>query len=147
MGKQDRTVQTPPARYAHILHRVARILAVLFAVIIIHESLIPVSATPNVTHFDKLMHLIAYGALGVMFKLGWPKFNSYLLAAALISLGGGIEIAQAIMASGRTGSLADGLANSVGVGLGIGFAILVLRVMHRGRDVSNRNSFRLAPEK
>lgn len=146
MGKEQ-TLQMPKWLSAPMLHGAARVLAILFVLIIVHESLQPVSAAPNVTHFDKIMHLVAYGALGVVFKLGWPRVNSYVLAAGLIALGGAVELAQGFMAAGRTASLADGVANAIGVLLGIGFAMIVLRVMRRGEGVSNRNSFRLAPEK
>lgn len=128
-------------------HMGARILAVVFLIVIIHESLLPVASTPSATHFDKLMHLAAYGALAAAYKFGWPALKPVALALGLIAVGGAVEIAQDVMAAGRTASFADGIANSLGVVLGISFAILILRIVRRGDGVSNRDSFRLAPEK
>ena len=125
----------------------ARVLAVLILILIIHESLIPVASTPSANHLDKLMHLAAYGALAAMYKFGWPFLKPIALALGLIAVGGVVEIAQGVMAAGRTASFADGVANSLGVILGIAFAIIILRIVRRGDGVSNRDSFRLAPEK
>jgi len=147
MRTQKKMPQRAPSQTAQFMHMGARILAVLFLVVIIHESLLPVASTHSATHFDKLMHLAAYGALAAMYKFGWPSLKPIALALGLIAVGGVVEIAQGVMAAGRTASFADGVANSLGVILGIAFAIIILRIVRRGDGVSNRDSFRLAPEK
>ena len=102
-------------------------LSVIFAVIIIHESLISVGPGPKIQHFDKLMHAFAYASLTGALRLGWPVIWGGFLILGAGALGIGLEYAQAAFVTGRTGSLADGAANLFGVCL----ALMVLHPFRR----------------
>ncbi len=147
MKKHHRLVNRPMMRASRAIHLGAQVLTILLIIVVVHESLIPSQGDSKITHFDKIIHLVAYGALATFGKLGWPKLNSAILALSLITLGAFVEVAQGIMSVGRTGSLADGIANSLGVILGIGFAGVVLTVMNRKLAVSHQDSFQLAADK
>ena len=87
-------------------------------------SVAPTSATPSVNMSDKLEHAGAY--LGLALLGAWAfRTVSWRLAGGLFALGVGLEIAQATMGWGRQGDVLDALANSVGIGLGLGLARLV----------------------
>jgi len=80
-------------------------------------SLRPSVSVGDVPHIDKLLHLAAYGVLAGLVRLGWPKLWGGWIFLGLALFGGGIEIAQHLMALGRTGSIADLIANVLGAAL------------------------------
>jgi len=98
-------------------------LSVIFALIIIHESLVAVGSSNSVQHIDKIMHALAYAILTGAMRLGWPVIWGGFIVIAAGTLGVGLEFAQALTAQGRTGSLADAIANVFGACLAL--AILI----------------------
>lgn len=73
------------------------------------ESLLP----------DKLAHALAFFALTAWFAaLVERRFYLYVVVL-MLSVGVGIEIAQGIMALGRSAELADVYADATGIALGI----------------------------
>lgn len=96
-----------------------RLGVLVYGAIIIWASLRPSTTSGDIPHFDKLMHLLVYGFLAYGISLAWPKLSKVKLLLGCIVLGGGLEIAQGMMGSGRTTSLFDGLANSFGTVLGM----------------------------
>ncbi|WP_017932686.1 VanZ family protein [Robiginitomaculum antarcticum] len=108
---------------------VFRVAAILAAICVTYASLRPAVSMPSVTHFDKLMHLMAYTVLGGLFMLGWRASGWQKVAAAVVALGIIIEITQGVMGAGRTGSLLDALANTAGVAIGVTAALTLLRVV------------------
>jgi VanZ family protein len=67
-------------------------------------------------HSDKLVHVLGFGLLWLMarragFVAAWP------LALTLLGYGVLIEVAQALMPTGRSASLADVAADGVGIAL------------------------------
>jgi VanZ family protein len=98
-------------------------LSILALVVIAWESLQTITGTPQITHFDKIMHFLAYGVLAGLFRLGWPKVWGGGLFFAAVGFGALIEIAQGTLTDGRTASIADALANSLG-------ALVALFILH-----------------
>jgi VanZ family protein len=89
----------------------------LFAVAlgaVVWGSLAPNPPTLQVSQFDKVQHLAAYGLLAGLAYLAC-RGRSWQATFALLALGVGIEFAQAAGGLGRQGSLLDVAANSGGV--------------------------------
>lgn len=85
-------------------------------------SLIPQAALPETGLSDKLEHLLAYGVLGLAGCMAFPDHRKHVLVG-LIFYGAALEGLQALV-PGRTPSLLDGVANT----LGVGFGYLILRL-------------------
>jgi VanZ family protein len=100
----------------------SRIVLLLTLAFVTWQSLTPITPSSNVPYADKIMHAIAYA--GVAGLMVWSGLRSVVIAILGATLwGAGIEIAQAVMALGREGSLADGFANAAGAALGAGITI------------------------
>jgi VanZ family protein len=89
-------------------------------------ALLPVERLPPLSVFnwwDKAQHALAFAVLAVLARLGWPRVPAWRWCLALVVYGVLIELAQA--ATGwRHGSVADALADAVGVVAGLGVAAL-----------------------
>ena len=79
------------------------------------------------TILDKLAHVILFGILGYLWKRG---FGHRAFTTVLMGLGYGIvlELFQQWMVRGRTGSVADLIADAVGLAIGVAVAIRFSRV-------------------
>lgn len=75
---------------------------------------------PDVPASDKWQHLVVYGLLSLtavqLFRPGRPLL---VVAAALVLLGIGLEIAQGTLTTDRMMDWRDAVANTLGVGLGL----------------------------
>lgn len=92
--------------------------------IIVWLSLAPTDALPSVSQWDKVEHAGAYAALALLGA--WAhRTGPWPVAAGLVALGVGLEIAQSAMGWGRQGDVLDVLANSLGIAVGLGLARLV----------------------
>lgn len=95
----------------------ARLFALAFVVLaaaIMWFSLAPMTAPPGGGHIDKLEHFGAYTALALTgFAARGRPWR--LLALGVIAFGGTVEVLQALMPTGRTGSVLDAAANTAGV--------------------------------
>ena len=114
------------------LSKWSRIIRVLWGIsisIVIYYSLMPQVDFPvEFWNADKLYHCAAYGWLAVLPMMGFTLRRFALPAAlSMIILGILLEIGQYYI-PGRTFSLLDITANSLGVGLGI----------YLGNDLRNR---------
>ena len=94
-------------------------IAALLTVLVM--SLRPSAITGGPANIDKVLHLVAYGVLAGLARLGWPKLWGGTIFLGLAVFGIGIEIAQHLMPLGRTGSLADTAANLLGTALALIF--------------------------
>lgn len=79
-----------------------------------YHSIAPYTGSPSFNHFDKIQHIGAYGILAIMLALAWPRLRLRWLVILPALYGIGLEIAQALMPFGRTGSVWDALANLLG---------------------------------
>ena len=95
--------------------RLFQLLAIFATLFIIYMSLRPSVSVGGVPHGDKVMHFLVYAVLAGLTRLGWPRLWGGWIVIGFVALGIGLEIAQHMMAVGRTGSVADALANSLGI--------------------------------
>lgn len=103
-----------------------RLFQALFLILLLSVtllSLLPIDHPPAAPN-DKVNHLLAWGALGLTLGLGWPGRN--WLFPALLAYSFIIEVVQGLTGY-RMFSLADGLANAVG----LGGAILILWLWYK----------------
>ncbi len=102
-----------------VIRRAARVLFAVGVVLIALVSLAPQEALPPVGLWDKLQHLLAYGALALVGGVAFPGRRRLLvLGGWLVLLGCALELAQAEI-PGRFASIGDALANAFGVALGL----------------------------
>ncbi len=90
-------------------------------------SLLPQAALPETGAFDKLEHLLAYGVLSLIGYKAYPG-HVWRTMIGLILYGITLEGLQSLI-PGRVPSLADIVANALGVGLGY----LSWRLSRKGR--------------
>ena len=102
-----------------LLRRITRALFGIGVVLVALVSLTPQDALPPVALWDKLLHLLAYGALAVLGGVSFPgPRRMIVLGVWLLLLGAALEFAQGQI-PGRFASLGDALANALGVVLGL----------------------------
>ncbi|MCU0893634.1 MAG: VanZ family protein [Rhodospirillales bacterium] len=113
---------TPPAHRPAPLAMLAfsaRGAFVVGALAVIVISLAPVKTLPTFELSDKVNHAIAYAFLAATGCFGFGAFSSRAQLVIVVSLslfGGLIEVLQPL--SGRSASVADTLANQIGIALG-----------------------------
>jgi VanZ family protein len=99
---------------------------ILYCVFIFMQSRLPVPfEIPDVSHFDKLLHFVGYGVMGILFYrtylAGWPQaLKRTLIWASVISTalyGLSDEIHQYFVPA-RSADLLDWLADTVGAAVG-----------------------------
>lgn len=89
------------------------------------------AAPPTQHHVDKLIHMTVFGGLAAVPVAGFRNRAWALGAAlALIPFGGLIELGQELV-PGRTGSLGDAAANTLGVLAGIAAGWVLRRLRNR----------------
>jgi len=94
---------------------------------IVYLSLTPSPPSADFEASDKVGHLLAYAVLMAWFALLYP-LKKPLLAAAFIAVGVALEFAQGAVGY-RSYEVADMVANSLGVALGWGGALLARRAL------------------
>ncbi len=87
-------------------------------------SMKSVMAPPSGNHFDKVLHILAYGALTFGMIFAMPKRSLVAIFTAAFIYGGFIEFLQGTLGEGRTMSLWDALANGIGALIIIGLWVL-----------------------
>lgn len=98
-----------------------------YSLFIVWASLRPAGAGGAIPHLDKLVHLGVYALLGFGVTLAWPKLSKFRVFWSCVFFGAAMEFGQGLMGSGRTASLWDGVANSLGAAIGIYAALLLTR--------------------
>ena len=112
-----------PLRYPRLWLAIAWTLVALAVLV----SLMPVSQLPQPPVVnDKMEHLAAYMLLSLWFAGIYPRSRYWIIAIGLCVMGVLIEVAQGAMRYGRQADILDVLANSAGVILGLGLALLWL---------------------
>lgn len=95
-----------------------RLCTVVFAAAILFLSLQPSTGQASIPHADKVQHVLAYGVLAVLTGLGWPRLRRVWLIVLPALFGVGVEVLQGAMAMGRTPSVLDAVANTLGAAIG-----------------------------
>ncbi len=95
------------------------LMAIFLVGFISYESLVAVSAEPMTNHLDKLIHLLAYGALGFVTLPALRHISPALIWVGTGMFGVLIEILQGQMGIGRNAELWDGVANFSGAFLAV----------------------------
>ncbi|MGB0892095.1 MAG: VanZ family protein [Flavobacteriaceae bacterium] len=102
-------------------------LALIITFSIAFLSLIKLGKQPiNISHLDKLEHLIAYFFLGISWLLSFRKYKefsykNYLIVLVCVFYGIIIEVLQTTLTTYREASVLDIVANTVGVLLALLF--------------------------
>jgi len=98
-------------------HRILNLLAVLLFIIataiVSIFSLIP-SSSVGVEMSDKILHFITYGGLTGLLLFAHPSMRLSFVFILISMIGIFLEVAQALLSTGRTASFADQIANSGG---------------------------------
>lgn len=99
--------------------RAWRVILLLLIVAVGYLALTPAPPPTMDTGWDKLNHALAFTALAFAGCLGFAatRVERTLLLAALLSLGGAIEIFQ-LFVPGRSGEWGDLIADSMGIACG-----------------------------
>ncbi|WP_417487692.1 VanZ family protein [Maricaulis sp.] len=101
----------------------ARILLVVAIVLITDLALQPGTALPpRLFGSDKLEHFGAFFVLAVLARIAWPGAPRWIGLLLLVGYGGGIEWLQAAGDAGRTASVGDIVADTLGVVTGLGLS-------------------------
>lgn len=107
-----------------VLMRWAMVLAYAGLIFVISSRPIPPEYVPRVRHFDKLLHVIAYGLLAMMcFRALWPNVEQPMpfwvlaLGAVMTTVYGALEEFHQSFVPARECSLWDMAANGVGAAL------------------------------
>ena len=97
------------------------LVAIAITISILYLSLVKIpKSNININHLDKLQHGFAYFILSISWLFTFYKKNSrYLIACCCILFGILIEILQNELTNYRTGDYLDGIANSMGVIIGL----------------------------
>ena len=109
-----------------LLTRVAFWCALAFAYIC---AIIPNG--PELEGNDKFTHLIAFGTLAFLARVGWARQRALGIALALILFGIFIEISQMIPAIHRDAEAMDVVADGGGVAIGLLAGWTVRRLLRR----------------
>ena len=84
----------------------------------------PPPEVSELLRWDKAEHFIAYFGLALMGVLGWSGRRAPLIFAAVLALGGTLELLQLVV--GRDAEWGDMLANTLGALCGTGLALSLL---------------------
>lgn len=87
---------------------------VLCLLLILYLALDPIPLLKGASS-DKVNHVLAFFGLGVLLRLGWPRFRFVWMAIALLGLGVFIEVVQHFI--GRDAAFGDVLADALGIAL------------------------------
>lgn len=104
------------------------ILAVILASVIAQQSLSVSNAQGAIPHLDKLVHLIAYGALGTFALPALPRLSPILVFIGLGLFGITIEFLQGVMGLGRTADILDAVSNLAGLALAVLFWVIMTKI-------------------
>lgn len=108
------------------LQRFWWIVGFVLVAFVVFVCLLPGDKLPGTLFSDKFNHFIAHFALAAWFAGLMPRQRWWKIFVALLLLGVGIEIAQALMHEGRQADPRDVLANGIGALAGLAAAWLGL---------------------
>jgi len=98
----------------------------VYGLFVVWASLRSTGTGGAIPHLDKVLHLLVYAVLACGIALAWPKLSKMKIFWGCAAFGGIMELAQGSLGIGRTASLMDGLANSLGAALGVYMASIIM---------------------
>ena len=105
-----------------IVH-LCRIALIVCLGLVTWQSLLPANGLQGVPHMDKVVHFLIYGLLCLL-AIGSRLSSRYMWAfLGVIAFGLLIEILQGTMGWGRTASIWDMLANTLGAAIMFGLCV------------------------
>jgi len=105
-----------------------RLLFLTTSALITNLALQPGYATPpRLLGSDKIEHLLAFMTLALLARMGWPRQPVWALGIILLGYGLGLEVVQAMEWVGRTASMADVVADFIGLVIGFVLALIISR--------------------
>ncbi|MEM1150097.1 MAG: VanZ family protein [Pseudomonadota bacterium] len=107
----------------------AGLALLIYVGFISYAALRPPADGPGIVGLDKLLHAGAFTGLFVLAALASRGRHLAAVVIGCLIYGGAIELAQGLMPYGREPSLADGVANAVGIAIGFGVWRVLNRVM------------------
>ncbi len=115
--------------YPTWLRTLARVVTVLYAVVVIYYSLTPGKGLPLNTINDKYRHAAAYGVFAMLVAASFlgPRWWPTLLAFVVVS-GFGLAIEFIQPSFNRSFDYGDAFANSIGAAIGCGL-LLAIRLL------------------
>lgn len=114
-----------------LLVRLCRIAGWLALLAIVIVSVVPNTLRPHVLEDKHVEHFSAYLAAGMLWAMGWRRDRQLLLAGgALAACSATLEIIQ-LWVPGRTSSVADFLASSLGAWAGLAMIYLLRNLQAR----------------
>jgi len=113
------------------LRRTFLVLAILLASIIVVKSVTPALPSLSLSNMDKVIHVAAYFALGLVALPALPRVRPLYIWFGLCALGASIELAQGLMNAGRTANILDGVANATGAVLAIAVWLILTRLTRK----------------
>ncbi len=103
-------------------------LAIAVVLISIIALLPGAEGRPTLIGWDKVDHVASFAALTLLARAGWPLARRWKSALPLFAYGIAIELLQSTEFVGRTASVSDLIANSVGITVGLALAWWLGRV-------------------
>ncbi|WP_051279845.1 VanZ family protein [Hellea balneolensis] len=111
-----------------VLKQPLRVSMGIYSLCLTWVSLRPSGTGGAIPHLDKVLHLIVYAVLAGGIAIAWPKLSRLSVFWVCVIFGAALEVAQGLIGTGRTASLWDGLANTLGAGLGVYAAVIIGRL-------------------
>lgn len=116
---------------ASAAHRMTRMLAWACVLVILTLSLAPGDARPHTLLPGKLEHFIAYAGTGLLFSIAYRRRKTRaLIWGALVIASLVLEAVQSFI-PGRSPSLLDALASSMGLTVGLACGATLARLWPR----------------
>ena len=116
------------ARYSPTTRHICLWAALVIAAIIAQQSLSVSNAQGGIPHLDKLVHFVAYGALGVLALPALPRMKPLFVVLGIGIFGGIIECAQGFMSNGRTADVMDAMSNLSGAFMALIFWMIITKL-------------------
>ena len=114
------------------LHRSSRARLFWIALIIIYGlAIMPAPDAPSLGVGDKVDHIAAFLCLTLLARPAYPARSPALTGLALSAFGAFIELSQAVPFIHRDASVADWVADSIAILVGLASGRLLARMMPR----------------
>jgi VanZ family protein len=91
----------------------------------------PEDSAPSMTPSDKADHTITFISLSWLIRLAYPRSPWPLSGVALFGFGVFIELSQWLPFIGRDASVADVVADTIAIAIGLATALLAKRLLPR----------------